>query len=117
MSIRPRDRFLTFKRDHFTCQYCGKTPPDVKLECDHVVARANGGGDDPGNLITSCRECNIGKRTVDVIDEPREPMFVCTGCDAYLYEGDDLEGWDKDTFCRSCANMFVSAGAGTNDNQ
>ena len=81
MSIRPRDRFLTFRRDNFTCQYCGKTPPEVKLECDHIVARAKGGSDDLGNLITSCRECNIGKRTTDVI----EPEISCTWCDPETY--------------------------------
>jgi hypothetical protein len=36
------------------------------LECDHVTAVANGGGDDMGNLVTSCWDCNRGKGTKTV---------------------------------------------------
>ena len=54
-------RFEVFKRDAFTCQYCGKKAPDVILELDHIVAVASGGGDDILNLTTSCRDCNSGK--------------------------------------------------------
>lgn len=31
------------------------------MEIDHIVARANGGGDEEGNLATICRPCNLGK--------------------------------------------------------
>lgn len=61
MSLRPKDRFEIFKRDAFVCQYCGRKPPTVVLNVDHVIAKANGGSDDMGNLITSCQECNLGK--------------------------------------------------------
>lgn len=54
-------RFEIFKRDAFTCQYCGKKPPEALLEVDHIVAVANGGGNEEHNLITSCFECNRGK--------------------------------------------------------
>ncbi len=54
-------RFEVFKRDSFTCQYCGRSAPDVILECDHIVPVAEGGKDEPINLITSCRDCNRGK--------------------------------------------------------
>jgi len=61
MAVSKRTRFEIFKRDGFTCQYCGRTPPAVVLEIDHFVARANGGGDDEANLLTSCFDCNRGK--------------------------------------------------------
>lgn len=61
MSISKRTRFEVFKRDGFTCQYCGKTPPGVILECDHVNPRANGGLDAIDNLLTACLDCNHGK--------------------------------------------------------
>lgn len=61
MSIGQRVRFEVFKRDRFTCQYCGRKAPDVILHADHVTPRAAGGGDDILNLVTSCRECNLGK--------------------------------------------------------
>jgi hypothetical protein len=54
-------RFEVFKRDRFTCQYCGATPPKVVLQVDHILAVAKGGGNDEGNLITSCQPCNLGK--------------------------------------------------------
>ena len=32
-------RFEVFKRDAFTCQYCGQMAPDVLLEVDHTWKR------------------------------------------------------------------------------
>lgn len=61
MTLSVRTRFEVFKRDRFTCQYCGKHPPDVLLEADHIVPRAAGGSDDIGNLTTACTDCNRGK--------------------------------------------------------
>ena len=60
-SISKKLRFEVFKRDAFTCQYCGRTAPDVVLEVDHINPVANGGDNDLMNLITSCYECNRGK--------------------------------------------------------
>lgn len=61
MSISVRIRFEIFKRDGFTCQYCGRKTPTVVLEIDHIIAKANDGTDDPLNLITACWDCNSGK--------------------------------------------------------
>lgn len=55
-------RIRILERDHFTCVYCGRKPPEVALEVDHVLARVRGGSDDATNLVTACRECNNGKR-------------------------------------------------------
>lgn len=54
-------RFEVFKRDSFTCQYCGRSAPDVLLEVDHIIPVSKGGTDDLLNLVTSCRDCNRGK--------------------------------------------------------
>lgn len=56
-----KSRFETFKRDGFMCAYCGATPPSVLLEFDHIIAVADGGTGDEGNLITACFDCNRGK--------------------------------------------------------
>ncbi len=58
-----RLRFSIMARDGFRCQYCGRTVQDegVKLVIDHILAKTNGGLDDPSNLITSCSDCNVGK--------------------------------------------------------
>lgn len=60
-NISKKTRFEVFKRDQFTCQYCGNTPPAVVLEVDHIDAVSNGGDNDIDNLITSCFDCNRGK--------------------------------------------------------
>jgi 5-methylcytosine-specific restriction endonuclease McrA len=58
-----RLRFSIMVRDGFRCQYCGRTAQDagVKLEVDHILAKNNGGSNNPSNLITCCSDCNIGK--------------------------------------------------------
>ncbi len=61
MSVSKKLRFEVFKRDSFTCQYCGAKAPDAVLELDHIQPRAAEGGDDLLNLITSCHDCNSGK--------------------------------------------------------
>lgn len=54
-------RFEVFKRDSFTCQYCGTKAPDVILQVDHIEPVAAGGTNDILNLTTSCAACNAGK--------------------------------------------------------
>jgi DnaD/phage-associated family protein len=60
-SISSSLRFETFQRDQHTCQYCGRRPPEVELEVDHLIPVAKNGTDDPENLVTSCKDCNRGK--------------------------------------------------------
>lgn len=60
-SLTKKLRFEVFKRDSFTCQYCGRKAPDVLLVVDHINPVAAGGVDDILNLITSCFDCNAGK--------------------------------------------------------
>ncbi len=60
-AITPKIRFEVFKRDDFTCRYCGRKTPQVVLEVDHIVPVSKGGGNDIDNLVTSCWECNRGK--------------------------------------------------------
>lgn len=60
-SLSKRVRFEVFKRDAFTCQYCGAHPPAVILHVDHIEAVANGGPNDMDNLVTACEACNLGK--------------------------------------------------------
>lgn len=61
MSLSSKTRFEIFKRDNFTCQYCGRQTPAVILEIDHIKPKCEGGDDDQTNLTTSCWECNRGK--------------------------------------------------------
>lgn len=73
MTVSVRTRFEVFKRDRFTCAYCGRTPPEVLLECDHVVPKAAGGSDEMHNLITACATCNSGK-AARLLEEGTAPV-------------------------------------------
>jgi hypothetical protein len=59
-----RLRFEIFKRDGFQCVYCGATPVQSPLHVDHVIPVAEGGDNKPSNLVTACRDCNLGKSAV-----------------------------------------------------
>jgi hypothetical protein len=67
--ISKKLRFEIFKRDGFTCQYCGKMSPDVVLEVDHIKPVASGGKNDMLNLVTACLSCNRGKGATELKDE------------------------------------------------
>jgi len=62
-------RFEVFKRDKFTCQYCGLSAPDVILEIDHIKPISKGGTNDILNLVTACRDCNRGKTNRELSDK------------------------------------------------
>ena len=62
-------RFEVFKRDSFTCQYCGKSAPEVKLEVDHIKPVSKEGDNDITNLITACKDCNAGKSNRELSDD------------------------------------------------
>jgi hypothetical protein len=61
-------RFEVFKRDSFTCQYCGGKSPEKILHVDHIKPVADGGENDILNLITSCADCNLGKSDTPLSD-------------------------------------------------
>jgi hypothetical protein len=75
MSLSKKLRFEVFKRDMFTCQYCGSKPPSVILEVDHIFPKSKGGKDSIDNLLCSCFDCNRGKsdKPLDVL--PATPEF------------------------------------------
>jgi 5-methylcytosine-specific restriction endonuclease McrA len=56
-----------FARDRNQCQYCGKHFPTADLSIDHVLPRAQGGGESWDNLVCACIWCNArkGGRTPD----------------------------------------------------
>lgn len=51
-----------FKRDQYTCQYCGHKGKNSKsLTLDHVHPKSMGGDNGWTNLVTSCKDCNNKK--------------------------------------------------------
>ena len=63
-SVYQMMRFKVFRRDSFTCRYCGASPLkniNTTLQCDHIFAHARGGKTVLDNLVTACASCNSGK--------------------------------------------------------
>lgn len=78
-SISKSIRFEVFKRDFFTCQYCGHKAPEVLLVIDHIEPVSKGGSNDILNLITSCKDCNSGKGNkklseTTILDKQRQQL-------------------------------------------
>lgn len=71
VAISKRLRFEVFKRDGFQCQYCGATPPNVLLHCDHVCPVSEGGETTIDNLVTACQPCNLGKSNIPLSNVPQ----------------------------------------------
>jgi 5-methylcytosine-specific restriction endonuclease McrA len=77
------------RRDHRTCQYCGRSEPHMTI--DHVTPRSRGGSDTWENLVCACPSCNSrkGDRTPEragmrLLRVPRKPnvmsfMFASRG--------------------------------------
>jgi 5-methylcytosine-specific restriction endonuclease McrA len=108
MIHRPRPRVkLTkreiFRRDGYTCQYCGQESPHLTI--DHVIPRHRGGTHSWENLVTACPACNRrkGGRTLQEAQmvlrrRPVEPQPTASYLFArHLRENHDwapfIEGW------------------------
>jgi|GEM_PF-2541074 len=53
-------RRKVFKRDDYTCIYCGQR--GRTLELDHIIPFSRGGKSTEDNVVTSCRQCNRQKK-------------------------------------------------------
>lgn len=51
-------RSMIYKRDGYTCQYCGS---QKSLTIDHIVPRCKGGEDTWENMVVACAPCNTKK--------------------------------------------------------
>lgn len=69
-TVRPSLRFEVFRRDDFRCRYCGRRSPEVVLHVDHRVPWSLGGATSLENLVTACRDCNLGKGVRRVAEQP-----------------------------------------------
>jgi len=54
-------RLRIFRRDDYTCVYCGQRFEAADLTVDHVEPRVKGGDNSDGNLVTACSACNMEK--------------------------------------------------------
>lgn len=63
-AITEKMRLQVFKRDHYACCKCGKSPSayrGISLHLDHVIPFSKGGNNSLDNLQTLCNKCNLGK--------------------------------------------------------
>jgi len=61
MAVSKKLRFDVLSRDNHCCMYCGRKPPYVMLEVDHIVPKKKWWSDVLENLITACFDCNRWK--------------------------------------------------------
>ena len=87
-----------FKRDRFTCQYCGRQPGSDELTIDHVLPRAQGGASTWTNCVLACVACNAAKadRTpqqagMRLSKEPQRPVWR----PMYAARGVAIDSWQK----------------------
>jgi 5-methylcytosine-specific restriction endonuclease McrA len=70
-----------FRRDNYTCQYCGRMGADLTI--DHIIPRSLGGKTSWDNVVVACQACNVrkGNRRLDEADmrllrKVKPPPFV-----------------------------------------
>jgi len=87
-----------FRRDNYTCQYCGKR--DMKLTVDHVIPKRLGGKHIWTNVVAACHECNHkkgGRRMEDAHMLPLHAPMEPSASAVYLYGRhlDDNKDWEQ----------------------
>lgn len=62
----PFSRKNIFRRDNYTCQYCGKQFRTEELTIEHILPRSKGGKTTWQNCVLACISCNLkkGNRTL-----------------------------------------------------
>jgi len=66
---------MTWERDNFTCQYCGKHIDEKKnLTTDHIIPRSRGGKTIYENMVTACFHCNRKKSNRTPIEANMFPL-------------------------------------------
>ncbi len=58
--------WVVFKRDGYMCRYCGRD--DVPLTVDHLVLWEDGGPTIEENLLSSCKNCNKKRGSMQYAD-------------------------------------------------
>lgn len=71
-----------YRRDDYTCQYCGARPGSELLSIDHVVPRSRGGRSTWENCVLACLSCNkrkanrsLAESGLDLAREPARPTW------------------------------------------
>ena len=88
-----------FKRDKYTCQYCGAQPGPEELTIDHVLPKAKGGKSEWTNCVLACLRCNARKADklpqqagMTLRKQPKKPNWVAI---SQLPKGGRKISWDQ----------------------
>jgi 5-methylcytosine-specific restriction endonuclease McrA len=57
-----------YRRDGYSCQYCGKRKSPQDLSIDHVVPRSRGGKTTWENCVLACVRCNAKKANKTLVE-------------------------------------------------
>jgi 5-methylcytosine-specific restriction endonuclease McrA len=92
----PFSKRNVFKRDRFTCQYCGLQPGAEELTIDHILPRSQGGESSWENCVLACVDCNrkkadlpLKKAGMRLRSAPRMPVWR----PLYTARGSRLPSW------------------------
>ena len=87
-----------FKRDRYTCQYCGSQPGSEELTIDHVLPRSQGGQSTWENCVLACVDCNSRKAdrtpekaSMPLLKRPVRPDWR----PLYASKGARINSWSK----------------------
>lgn len=88
-----------FKRDRYTCQFCGAQPGSHELTIDHLLPKSRGGRSTWTNCVLACVDCN-GKKADRTPAEagmrlrttPKRPTWLSPG---RIPPADRRESWEK----------------------
>ncbi|MBM4002761.1 MAG: HNH endonuclease [Planctomycetes bacterium] len=87
-----------FRRDHYTCQYCGIQPGSSELTIDHVVPRSQGGESRWDNCVLACVACNLRKANRTPIQARmrlRKPPVQPAWHPLYATHAPRIESWSR----------------------
>ena len=56
--IKREKRLKIYKRDKYTCRYCGQKFQKYSLTIDHKIPKSLNGSNRDYNLTTCCKKCN-----------------------------------------------------------
>ena len=96
-----------WKRDEFTCQFCGNRFNGKALTVDHVVPRSRGGGTSWENCVAACSPCNSLKADrlprearMPLLKKPAAPTWKAG---VRIPEGRSPASW-KQFLAKACAS-------------
>lgn len=81
LHIVPLTRENVYRRDNYSCVYCGESRRKL-LTLDHVIPKCKGGENTWQNLVTACKKCNNIKSDLSVEDfgkiikKPYQPHYL-----------------------------------------